>query len=63
MSVAGIEGAGAGGADAMDGDLDGWEPVAEMVSFWTGAEGSLADVVTCWTGGVWSDGAGCGSEG
>ena len=28
LSVAGSEGAVAGGADAMDGDGDGWEPVA-----------------------------------
>ena len=63
LSVAGSEGAVAGGADAMDGDLDGWEPVAEVVTFWTGAVGSLADVVTFWTGAVGSDGAGCGSEG
>ena len=34
-----------------------------MVTFWTGAAGSLADVVTLWTGAVRSDGAGCGSEG
>ena len=31
LSVAGSGGAVAGGADAMDGDGDGWEPVAEMV--------------------------------
>ena len=47
----------------MDGDGDGWEPVAEVVTFWTGAVGSLADVVTFWTNAVGSDGAGCGSEG
>ena len=44
----------------MDGDLDGWEPVAEVVTFWTGGVGSLADVVTFWTGAVGSDGVGCG---
>ena len=63
LSVAGSEGAVAGAADAMDGDGDGWEPVAEVVTFWTGAVGSLADVVTFWTGAVGSNGAGCGSEG
>ena len=63
LSVAGSEGAGAGGADATDGDSEGWEPVAGMVTVWTGVEGSVADVVTCWTGGVGSDGVGCGIEG
>ena len=61
--VAGSEGPGAGGADAMDGDSEGWEPVAGGVTFWTGIEGSVAVVVTCWTSGVGSDGACCGSEG
>ena len=49
LSVAGSGGAVAGGADAMDGDGDGWEPVAEMVTLGAGAVGS--------------DGAGCGSGG
>ena len=30
------------------------------MTFGTGAVGSLADVVTFWTGAVGSDGAGCG---
>ena len=47
----------------MDGDWDGWDPVAGVVTFWTGAVGSLADVVTFWTGAVGSNGAGCGGEG
>ena len=61
LSVAGSEGPGAGVADVMDGDAEGWEPVAGGVVLWTGNEGSVAVVVTCWTGGVGSDGVCCGS--
>ena len=35
--------------------------MAGGVTFWTGIEGSVAVVVTCWTSGVGSDGACCGS--
>ena len=63
LSVAGSEGPGAGGADAMDGDAEGWEPVAGGVVLWTGNEGSVAVVVMCGTSGVGSDGACCGSGG
>ena len=63
LSVAGSEGPGAGVADVMDGDAEGWEPVAGGVVLWTGNEGSVAVVVTCWTGGVGSDGVCCGSGG
>ena len=63
LSVAGSEGTGAGGADAMDGDSEGWEPVAGGGTFWTGIEGSVAVVVMCWIGGVGSDGVCCGSGG
>ena len=63
MSVAGSEGPGAGVADVMDGDAEGWEPVAGGVVLWTGNGGSVAVVVTCWTGGVGSDGICCGTGG
>ena len=46
LSVAGSEGVGAGGADATDGDSEGWEPVA-VVTVWTGVDGSVAEVVAC----------------
>ena len=60
LSVAGSEGPGAGVADVMDGDAEGWDPVAGGVVFWTGNGGSVAVVVTCWIGGVGSDGVCCG---
>ena len=49
LSAAGCGGAVVGGADAMDGDGDGWEPVPDVATLGTGAGGS--------------DGAGCGSGG
>ena len=47
LSVAGSEGARAGGADATDGDSEGWDPVAGMVTVWTCVDGSVAEVVAC----------------
>ena len=53
-----MEGAEAGGTEAMDGDLESWEPVVEVVMCWIGAVGSLPDVVAFWISAVGSDGVG-----
>ena len=48
-----MEGAQAGGAEALDG-----EPVVEVVMCWVGAVGSLPDVVVFWICVIGSDGVG-----
>ena len=52
LSVAGSEGPGAGVADVMDGDAEGWDPVAGGGVLWTGNGGSVA-VVDWWCGVRW----------
>ena len=49
LSVVGSGGAVAGGADAMDGDGEGCDPVAVVVMLGAGTVGSI--VAGCWCGG------------